>query len=68
MTARIPLRRNSARISLRNALTDRNLLGTVLQGSSWFAWRSLLFAAMGEELTEQERQLFQQLTGRAQEP
>ena len=56
------------RIGLRTTLSDRNLLGTVLQGSSWFAWRSLLFAAMGEALTEEERALFQRLTQRTHEP
>jgi hypothetical protein len=56
------------RISLRDALDDDQLLGTVLQGDSWFAWRALLFASMGEALTDEERALFQQLTGREHEP
>ena len=56
------------RCPLRRALDDPNLLGTVLTGPSWFAWRALLFAAMGEELTNEERALFQQLTGRNHEP
>jgi hypothetical protein len=54
--------------TLRRALTDRNLLGGVLAGDSWRAWRVLLIAAMGELLTEDERALFTQLTGRSQEP
>lgn len=53
---------------LRQALDDPLLLGTVLTGPSWFAWRVLLIAAMGEELTDAERQLFQQVTGRDHEP
>lgn len=61
-------RRSTPRISLRKALADDNLLGTVLQGPSWFAWRCLLFASMGESLTEDERALFKQLTGREHEP
>jgi hypothetical protein len=56
------------RVSPRKALTDPKLLGTVLTGPSWFAWHTLLFAAMGEELTDEERQLFTQLTGREHEP
>jgi hypothetical protein len=55
-------------ISLRQALTDPNLLSTVLDGDSWFAWRTLLLAACGESLTEDERTLFRQLTGREHEP
>jgi hypothetical protein len=54
--------------TFRKALSDRRLLGTVLDGASWFAWRTSLFAAMGEQLTEDERALFQQLTGRDHEP
>jgi hypothetical protein len=54
--------------TIRAALTDPNLLGTVLAGDSWLAWRTLLIAAMGEALTEDERTIFAQLTGRAQEP
>jgi hypothetical protein len=54
--------------TLRRALTDRNLLGGVLSGDSWRTWRVLLIAAMGEPLTEDERMLFAELTGRSQEP
>jgi hypothetical protein len=56
------------RWALRRALDDPNLLGTALTGPSWFAWRTLLFAAMGEGLVDEERALFQQLTGREHEP
>ena len=51
-----------------NVWTDPNLLGTVLDGDSWFAWRALLFASQGEQLTDAERAIFQQLTGREHEP
>jgi hypothetical protein len=57
------------RLSLRAALDDDQLLGAVLSGESWEAWRTLLIAAMGEPLTAQERALFKDLTGgREQEP
>ena len=55
-------------VSMRGALSDRNLLGSILEGESWHAWRVLLIAAMGEPLLEDERQTFTMLTGRAQEP
>ncbi len=56
------------RISLRAALSDDNLLGTVLADASWRAWRVLLIAAMGEALSDDERPVFQELTQRAHEP
>jgi hypothetical protein len=54
--------------TMRKALSDPNLLGNALAGDSWRAWRVLLIAAMGEALTEDERPLFTQLTGREREP
>ncbi len=57
-----------AAVSIREALSDPALLGGVLAGPSWQAWRVLLIAAMGEPLTEDERALFTALTGRAREP
>jgi phage terminase large subunit-like protein len=54
--------------TIRRALTDEHLLGSSLAGDSWQAWRTLLIAATGEELTPGERQLFTTLTGRAREP
>ena len=42
------------RVSLREALSDPNLLGTAIAGDSWRSWRVLLIAAMGEELREDE--------------
>jgi hypothetical protein len=56
------------RTSLRDALSDPALLGHVLAGESWLPWRVLLIAAMGEPLTDDERVVFTQLTGRAREP
>ena len=56
------------RVALREALSDPNLLGTAIAGDSWASWRTLLIAAMGEELGEDEREIFTKLTGRAREP
>jgi hypothetical protein len=56
------------KISLRKALTDPQLLGGVLVGKSWQPWRTLLIAAMGETLSEDERAIFRALTGREREP
>jgi hypothetical protein len=55
-------------MTMRRALLDPALLGTVLAGDSWRAWRILLIAAMGEALDEEERAIFQKLTGRDSEP
>jgi hypothetical protein len=52
-------------VSLRKALADPKLLGKALAGDSWLAWRVLLIAAVGEALTDSERIIFRQLTGRA---
>ena len=55
-------------IAIRRALADPQLLGKVLAGGSWAAWRVLLTAAMGEPLLDDERELFATLTGREREP
>lgn len=55
-------------VPLREALSDERLLGGAIPGESWKPWRTLLIAAMGEELTDEERELFQGLTGREREP
>jgi hypothetical protein len=55
-------------ISLRKALSDPKLLGSVLAGDSWRAWRVMLIAAMGEPLFDDERVTFTALTGRQREP
>jgi hypothetical protein len=44
------------------------MLGGVLDGASWTPWRTLMLAAMGEELTEDERLVFNKFTGREREP
>ena len=55
-------------IAMRAALLDPALFGTVLDGDSWAAWRVLLIAICGEELTTAERAIFESLTGREREP
>jgi hypothetical protein len=63
-----PRARPGALVSLRQALASDQLLGGILSGDSWRAWRTLLIAAMGESLTADERLLFHELTGRDHEP
>lgn len=53
---------------MREALTDPELLGGAIPGESWAVWRALLIAAMGEALTDEERVLFREVTGRETEP
>src|SRR5260370_39838171 len=55
-------------ISMRKALQDPLLLGHVMLGESWSAWRTLLISAMGEKLTDSEREIFTRMTGREHEP
>jgi hypothetical protein len=57
-----------SRVTLRRALEDSELLGSVLSGSSWHAWRSLLLAANGEPLNDDELLAFSKYTGRAKAP
>jgi hypothetical protein len=56
------------RFTMRAALSDPMLLGSILPGPSWQRWRTLLVGAMGEQLTEDERTIFRTLTGREREP
>lgn len=65
---RIQPRTLRPQLTLREALSDPALLGNVLAGASWKPWRTLLIASMGEALTDDERAIFQLLTGRAREP
>ena len=55
-------------VSMRDALSDPAYFGEVYAGESLASWRALLIAALGEELTEAERDLFQAVTGRQREP
>ena len=54
--------------TMREALSSPKLFGNILSGDSWDAWRVILIAAMGEALKPAERVIFEQFTGRAQEP
>ncbi|MGE0522116.1 MAG: hypothetical protein AB7O60_03650 [Variibacter sp.] len=62
------LQRSTSTVTMRRALSDDGLLASTLEGDSWRAWRTVLIAAMGERLTDGERALFKQLTGRDREP
>lgn len=56
-------------VTMRHALDDPTLLGSILPGASWKTWRIVLVAAMGEPLTFWERRIFKKVTGgRAREP
>jgi hypothetical protein len=56
------------RFTMRQALNDPLLLGSILAGPSWQAWRVMLIAMMGEALTDSERAIFAKFTGRDHEP
>src|ERR1700733_11098625 len=58
----------AATITMRRALEDPQLLGGVLAGDSWRAWRILLIAPWGEAPTGEERVFLRPLPGRAREP
>jgi hypothetical protein len=53
---------------MRDAFSDSDLLAHVLSGDTWRPHRILSMAAMGETLTEDERIIFKQFTGRDREP
>ena len=55
-------------ITMREALASDGYFGRLLAGDSWAAWRALLIAIVGEELTDEERAVFAGLTGREREP
>lgn len=55
-------------LPMRTALEHPDIFGRVLDGPSWDAWRALLIAIVGEELTEAEREIYTEVTGREREP
>lgn len=55
-------------VSIREALNDDRLLGTLLAGKSWDSWKAILIAAMGEELTDEEMALYEARTARSEAP
>lgn len=57
-----------ATVSIREALTDPELLGNALPGDTWRTWRIMLIALMGEPLEPDELETFQRLTGRVSSP
>ncbi len=54
-------------VTMRAALSDPEMLGAAMKGPSWDGWRALLIAAVGEELTDDERVIFKSFTGRDRE-
>jgi hypothetical protein len=55
-------------VTLRAALSDPDYFGDLLAGETWASWRALLIAIVGEEMTEDERVIFEGLTGRINGP
>jgi hypothetical protein len=55
-------------VTMREALAEPDLFGSILAGDSWLPWRVLLIAMFGEKLTDDERAVFTELTGRVVEP
>ena len=55
-------------VTIRDAMTDPALFGDVFGGQSFTAWRALLAAFDGLELTDTELDLFKSLTGRQNGP
>jgi hypothetical protein len=55
-------------VTLRQALAAKQYFGGQLDGDSWAAWRVLLLAIMGEELTADELVIFQAITNRQKAP
>jgi hypothetical protein len=56
------------RVTYRKAITDRQLLGAVVDHVNYSVWDILFMAALGEQLTPDERQIFKQFTSRDHEP
>jgi hypothetical protein len=55
-------------VTARKAFTTAGMLGTILDGPTWAAWRILIYAALGEGLTDEEWEIFIALTGRLRGP
>jgi hypothetical protein len=70
MIERVPLLRKvkqngpASELTIDQALTDPNLLGAALgQTQSWSTWLTVLRAAFGEQLSEDELTTFEQVAG-----
>lgn len=55
-------------VSMRDALADKRLLGSMVDGPSWDTWKALLIASRGEPLTEAELALYKARTAREAAP
>lgn len=55
-------------VTMREALNSPALLGGAMPGDSWLPWRAVCVAAMGEALTDEERAIYAEYTGRDREP
>ena len=55
-------------VTMRMAIEDDKLLGSMFPGSSWDTWKALLIASRGEALTDHERMLDAARTGRETTP
>jgi hypothetical protein len=55
-------------VSMRDALEDKRLLGSMVAGPSWDTWKALLIASRGEPLTEAELALYKARTARDEAP
>ena len=62
MIARLP--RKPRTITILDAINDPNLFGQHFRKGEWNAWRTFLAALFGLPLTDEQRELFQQCTGR----
>jgi hypothetical protein len=55
------------RVPFRKAITDRQLLGSVVDHVNYLVWDILFLSALGEALSDDERAIFKQFTGRDRE-
>ena len=55
----------TAPVTIRDVMTDKQLFGDQFGGDSFAAWRALLAAFYGLELTDDERNILEAITGRA---
>jgi hypothetical protein len=55
-------------VSIRDAMTDRQLFGDTFAGDSFTAWRALLAGFYGLSLSDDEAAIWQHVTGRTELP
>jgi hypothetical protein len=56
------------RVTYRKAIRDKQLLGAVVDHTNYLVWDILFLAALGETLSDDERKIFREFTGRDREP